>query len=111
MLTQGFNMTDDHKFADFKVADENGDKAAIVLELGKACLTWLANHHDMKAYKWCPQMMMEELLKDLDNCFVTNFGEELQYHFIEFHDSWTEHLQQYTDAIVTIFDNYIGQHM
>ena len=32
---QGFDMIDNHKFTDFKVAEENGDNAASVLKLGK----------------------------------------------------------------------------
>ena len=109
--TQGFDMIDNRKFTDFKVADENGDNAASVLKLGKACWTWLANHHDVKARRWCPQMLTDELLEELDNCFATYFGDETQCHFIELHDTWIEQLGQYTDSVANTFDNYIGERM
>jgi hypothetical protein len=109
--TEGFDMTDDRKFADFKVADETCNMVAPILKIAKGCWTWLANHQDVKARRWCPQMITEEFLEDLDICFRTQFDDERQYNFIDDHDSWTEHLQAYSDAIATIFDTHVGERM
>jgi hypothetical protein len=101
MPTEGFDMTDNRKFADFKVVNETGNIIAPILKIAKGCWTWLTNHQDVKARQWCPQMIMEEFFEDLDICFRTHFEDERQYNLIDKHDSWMEHLQAHSNAYST----------
>lgn len=107
--TQGFEMADDGNFKEYKTAnDDDSSELTTIMKLGKACWSWIAEHKEVVKREWCEEMLTDELLDELDQIFVSNFGDKQDYLFVR-ENVWLEAMQSYGVEVEEVFSRYIGE--
>src|SRR5271169_3159905 len=105
---KSFEMMDDTMYAEYRKDDASPSiKTSMNLKTGKACWAWLSNHADVKDRLWCEVMLTDEMIEEIDRCFVENFGDEKDLNFLDENETWIEGMSQYVDDISNIFDTHI----